>query len=333
MGGMDDLFKSMEMFKQGAQEYQQTQAVNDARTQLNTLQQQQVQQGATDQASHEYQMKQQQIGQDLALRLTAVHAGPLNIQAATSGLVPSASEVAQVQGGLKLEGLKTAGAKEVANIHGASAENVARIHAAAILGKDANKEKNALGKVADAFAKQPQVQPVLKGMSALNDSLVNFDAASAAGMGQTMATNLAKMGTLKAAVSRVTDREFQAADESPSVRASIWKKMGLESTGEVPQNIQTFWKSVIQAHKDQAEKYLADQAKGYAHGKAMLNDNVDEEKLHGAIRSQIGLGAAKVPDDAAKSEAAAWLNDANNFNHPDYLATLKEYNKRYGPVK
>lgn len=88
MSGNEELMKAMSMFKEGISDYQTQQAVNDATRKVQALQQTQLDE-------KDRLIANQQIGQELALKMTAAGSQPAKIQAATEGLVPSASMESQ----------------------------------------------------------------------------------------------------------------------------------------------------------------------------------------------------------------------------------------------
>lgn len=299
---LDDLFKAFDSFKQSAQEYQQTQAVNDARSQLNQLQ-------YDESKKAEYLQKTSQIGQDLALRLTSAQASPERISAAVGGLVPSASVVAQGEGGLSLEKLKTAGSETVAKIHERAALGAAQIHADAILGKDSSKEQAKIPMMPKEFANMPEIKPVITAAAKVGDAINNLQDFSGQ-KGITALTSLAQLGMIRNAAGRVNQQEIEGSRVNQSVRDQIWQRLGLEATGETPTNVTDFWKKVLANTQAYNQKFLQDAAEGFAKGKEIgSNGKIKGQQVKDMLQAQFGHVMGTPARDAADVSAALdWLN-------------------------
>ena len=78
---MDDLFKALQMFQSGVQQFAITGAVNDANAQMQQLNQAQIDEGMKRQ-------QLQQLGNSLALRLTGAGANAAQVQQASGAIMP-----------------------------------------------------------------------------------------------------------------------------------------------------------------------------------------------------------------------------------------------------
>lgn len=104
---MDDLFKALQMFQSGVQQYAITGAVNDANAQMQQLNQMQIDEG-------QKRQQLQQLANGVALRLTGVGASGTQIQSAFNAINPQAfGSVEQMQ----LEG-ELAGNKQLTGVAG-----------------------------------------------------------------------------------------------------------------------------------------------------------------------------------------------------------------------
>lgn len=102
---MDDLFKALQMFQSGVQQYAITGAVNDANAQMQQLNQMQIDEG-------QKRQQLQQLANGVALRLTGVGASGTQIQSAFNAINPQAfGSVEQMQ----LEG-ELAGNKQLTGV-------------------------------------------------------------------------------------------------------------------------------------------------------------------------------------------------------------------------
>lgn len=304
---IDDLFKAMEMFKSGAQHYQQTQAVNDARQKLGDLQSQQDIADASESQMREYRVRQQQIGQDLALRLTAANAAPLSIQAATSGLVPSASEAAQNEATLQLEKTKLgstapSSAFQIEKMKSEAELKKAQIMADAALGKNERKDTNDM---MTKFEKMPEVMPYLKNMPVLEDAS-NKMHENAEAFGSTAITNLVKMGVIKASVSRVSQKEIDAANESASAWSQLQKQIGIQVGGEAPKTVQDFWTKVVDNQLENSKKSLKSRINQYSQS----NPKVDPATLEKNLLLRHNLAPAPPPaSNVAADNLEQWARE------------------------
>lgn len=310
MSGNSELFEAMRMFKDGLNEYQTTQAVNDARQSLSGLSQ------AEKDKSETFQ-KTAAIGQDLALRLTAANVAPARIQEAIGGMVPSASMESQNRATQAGQALGYDKAIDVEKLKNANALEIAKIHAKALLGKDATKDANDMSKYVTDFSKQPQNKPIFESINKLDEALGSLDQ-NQGKMGATMATEMAKLGVIRSVAGRVNIQEVAAANESPSIRAKLWKEAGLQVTGEVPTNVQEFWKTYISGLKSNAQKKLQQAAEGHVEG---ANPTYDKETIRKMMSAryathlgQPGSAAAPSAQSADIQAALDWLASPESAN-------------------
>lgn len=321
MSGNDEMMKAFQMFSDGMKQYQTTQAVNDAAEQLNVA-------NANAKDEQDRMVHAQHIGQDLALRLTAAHASPDAIAAATSGLMPSASLQAQSQATLDLEKMKTASAEKIHTEAAKNAYAIAELNASSKNAASDRKASESMMKFGTEFGAQKQIKPILEGLPKIDKALESIKA-NKGQMGVTAVVELAKLGAIRDAAGRVNEKEIEAANESPSMRAQLWKRAGLEATGETPANVQEFWIKYLSQAKQSANDHLKTSIEGFAEGKATFNDKLDPAKIKKGLKLQYGIkDPADNPNAAAIAAANAWL--AANPNHPDAKAVKQKVNQMSG---
>ncbi len=261
---MDDLYKALDMFSHGVQQYQTSQAVNDASQKLQDMNKQQMDE-------KQRLIANQQVGSELALRLTGIGASPEHIAAATSGLVPSASTTATNLAQGDMAAKSQAGEITREKMKNQNALDVERLKLSGILGKTSSKDYTDM---LTKFEKMPEVTPMLKSIPILQDASQKMHE-NAGKFGSTAITNLVQMGVVKAAVTRVTDKELKAANESPAAKASLEKELGLQLSGEYPKNVQDFWTKIVDQQLADTQKNL----RGHMDSYSRSNPKVDAEAL------------------------------------------------------
>lgn len=310
---LDNLFKAMSMFKDGMQRVQTTQAVNDANDQLSQLNSQEM-------SKQDHFEKAAQVGQSLALRLTAAGTDPARITAATSGLIPSASLESQNTANLSVEKMKTATQIQMEQEKAASNERIVGVKTGSAEDIAALKNQPATNKEVKLFGDQPQVKPILAGIPKI-DAALDSIVENKGNFGITSVVELAKLGFIKNAAGRVNEKEILAANESPSARAQLWKEMNLQSTGETPANVQDFWQKLLEQSKANAYKQLHAYAEGHAASLKTMNPNIDANQISTAIHQRYGIPAPKAnPNQASIDAAKAWLTIPENAASSDAMA-------------
>lgn len=297
----DNLIKGLAVFRQGMQQLAVTGATNDAQKQLNELNAQGL--------SEQDRLKAQaQIGNNLALRMQAGGADAAQISAIANRLTPSGSEERQLQ---FAQSQQESSQKFTAGQNEANRQNlkdIAKMKLDAASGKSAGKVYGGLG---TEFDRLPDVKPMLDNFPKLDTALDQIRS-SKGQMGATAMINLAQLGLIRGAAGRVNEKEIEGANESQSKRAQLWKKMGLETTGEVPLNIQDFWEKVVKRSKDNAQMYISDHAAGFAKSKALENDMVDEDTLHKSLLLRHNFGPSSAPPPPSVPGSAAPVNNSSN---------------------
>ncbi len=329
---IEDLFKAMDMFKQGAQEYQQTQAVNDARTQLGALQQQQLQEGASEKSMQDYRVRTAAVGQDLALRLTAANASPLGISAATSGLVPSASETEQNRANMALEQARMTSTApgSPAGLEKTRAETAFLTHKMmmdAMLGKNQQKDMNEAQKT---FEKRPDVAPLLKNSGILDEAINQLQTTKGAD-GSAIFANLARIGLVKNANGgRPSQQEFQAVEDSPAFYDKVRKSVGLATTGTYPENKTQFYIDALTRNKQNNIKSLSNAIDSHSEGSAALNPKLDASVVKTGLRAKYSniLGDEN-KNTADVSAALDWLaSDEGAAANPATIKAVRDQIKK-----
>ncbi len=294
---LDELIKGINMFKQGISEYQTTQAVSDARKQLADV-------NANAKNEDERFQHAQAVGTDLALRMTAANVSPEKIQAAVGGLIPSASTMGQAAAMGKQEEAKMASmlpgspaGLEKTKVEAAFA--LEKMKMDALMGRNSSKDLN---EMTTKFEKMPETKPLLQAIPTLQDAS-DMMKKNYGLYGSTAVTNLVKMGVIKSAVQRVTEKEIAAANESPSAWANFKKNMGIELSGEAPKNVQDFWTRLVDEKLDNAKSQLKGHVKSYAGS----NPKVDANVLEQTLLARHNLGAPKSTESADVQAALDWL--------------------------
>ncbi len=289
----DDLIKGIAVFNQGVTEYAVSRAANDAHEQMNALNSQEMDRKQRLEA-------QSQIGNDLALRLQSAGANPADIAATANRLSVSGGEQAQILAAEDQTNL-TQKFKHAENeqLHAHQIE-LQQMKLDALQGKEGKAQQKLMLGFGKELDKKPDFKPMLDSMPKLVDALEKIKE-SKGKMGATAMINLAQLGLIRGAAGRVNEKEIEGANESQSKRAQLWKRMGLEATGEVPMNIQTFWEKVHQRGVDNLKIHMKDHIRGFAKEKSQLSDgDIDEEKLSNALLNRYNLGDASSSPVTAK---------------------------------
>lgn len=287
----DELIKGLSVFSQGVKELAISHAANDANEQLNDLNQKQL--------NREEQLKAQSaIGNNLALRLQSVGANASEIAATAQRLAPSAGEMYQSEEAMKQQQSSQKFSMGQQERLFEQQKILQDMKNRALLGKgDKALQKTVMG-LGDKFNKRPDVKPLLDNMPKIDDALEKIKETKGQ-MGATAMINLAQLGLIRGAAGRVNEKEIEGANESQAKRNQLWKKMGLEATGEVPMSIQEFWLKVMGRAKDNIHMHLKEKARGYAQEVSDLSDqDIDAAKVEQAI-----LKGHNLYEPAARSAA------------------------------
>lgn len=297
MPGNEDLYKGMEMFSEGLAQYHTTQAVNDATEKLKQLN------------SHEMDRQQklianEQVGQELALRLTGAGAKPEQVQAATQGLMPSASTTATVAGQAGMQQAGFGQQTKEKQMDRDLALELQQMKNDAIGVKDEKKMREAAMKFGKEFGAQEHIKPLLQAIPRLDDAMENM-ASTNGKSGATAMVELAKLGLIRTAAGRVNEMEIDSANESPSARAKLWKKFGLEKEGEVPKNVQDFWKKIVTSQRQRTGERLQQAMPGFAQAKEIASGGgVSADQVQKMLEAQYNTTAApKVETGRAYSKS------------------------------
>lgn len=124
MSGLSEMLDGLKMLKEGITQYQVNSATQDAIGQLA-----EINKGITD--KNERSIAAQQASQNLALRMVGAGASPGQVQAATEGLLPSASSIAQISGQERMQASGQTFQGQQNELNRESAERIAGIRAAA----------------------------------------------------------------------------------------------------------------------------------------------------------------------------------------------------------
>lgn len=325
--GNSDLFAAFDSLKTGIQEYQQTQAVKETRQQLDAI-------NAQGMKEEERSAAVAQLGQGLALRLTGAHAKPEAIQAAISTLTPSASEAQQTKGTQTVEAMKTQSAERIEGMKAASGERIEDKKVSAILGKLDAKDIAEAGKKVGDFANQPQVKPILAGLPKLKDALMQLEK-SKGEYGATAVMNLAQLGLIRNSAGRVNVQEILGTNPNQSTKNKLWYEMGLQTTGEAPQDTQQFYKKVIERSIENSHAELHNEAEGYSQSLNTMNPKIAPSQMSSAIHQRYGIQTPKPnPNQASIDAAKAWITqqqaDPKTANNPDIKAVQEQIKKLGG---
>ncbi len=306
-GENSDLFQALNMFKEGVSQYQTSQAVNEARSQLDQI-------NTTEKNKDLAFQKSSIVGRDLALRLTGAGASAERVQAAVGGLVPSASAVETNASQAEMQQKNLTSEEKRAFEHNQTLRDIAGLKNTAGDAKQAAKDMN---EMQTKFEKMPQVKPLLTALPTLQDAS-NKMHENAGKFGSTAITNLVQMGIVKASVARVTEKELAAANESPSAAAKLKKQYGLQMTGEVPTNVQDFWTKIVDQQLADSKKQLRSHVASYSQS----NPKVDATALQRGLNMRHNLTDPRVqaaeaylqanPDDADASALRAKIERINN---------------------
>lgn len=201
MSGMDEYLKAVELnmkgFASGMQSLQRGLATRDAQQELN-----QINANVSDEKKRAKLANQ--VGQNLALRLTGAGVEPAAVQAASEGLVPSASSVST-----------TKGQKDMQQESLASAERIQQMKNDALLGKRQNKFGGFITDYQKRFNKESdkiqtslqnveQIFDVLKTGNPIGDASVKTFFARASGeVGNLSVQEQAQYGGSRAIIDRI----------------------------------------------------------------------------------------------------------------------------------
>lgn len=272
---LDDLLKGLGSFKEGLQSLAQGMAVNDARDQLSQI-------NAQVQKESEKQMMAQQVGQDLALRLTKAGADANQIAGATQGILPSAN---QQQTMTAQKDMQAAGFEQQTKEKGMDRDLAITLKQMEMdrLGlKDDKKEAQIYTKLSDTFRKENKdLVGNWEKVSSLNSVLKSTP--------DRVGVEMAKTGLLKfAGEDRVSDADVARAQRDPSLRAGIARRLKLEMTGEALADDRKFYQAILTHAEGLMKNKLSEKAKGYSKGSATLS-GVDPDKLEKGLRQQLSL--------------------------------------------
>lgn len=285
--GANALAKGAASFNQSMGELAQNKAYGDANDKLSALNQQAAQENWS---KEKLLQAQSAVGQSLAMRLGAAGASPEQIMATANRLAPSGSE--QFQDLANKETQKQAQNFEINQkmpFQRQSAEELARIKGEYMLRASGMKSSKQATDTMDKFEKRPDIQPILKSMPELDRALDTINNAQ----GKPLGAELAKMGILKAAVGRVNEREFIAADSTPDAKTALARKFNIQVTGQDLQSNTAFWTKFVTGVKQNAVDKLGRAADAHADSVSKANPGLDADALKSAFKSRYSYMSAK----------------------------------------
>lgn len=293
---MDDLYKALQMFKEGLSDYQTTQAVNDARQQLSALQQQETDKSKLLQHTAA-------IGQDLALRLTSAGTAPGRIQEAVSSLAPPASVTATNQFQGESQDKRQAFDKSEHQLNRESAERIAGVRNTGTEAKVAQRTQKIALDQAEKFYKvnQKQIEAIDK-METFKD-LIDTNPSQ-------IGIELSKSALLKAGGDdRISDKDLPRVQNDPSARKAVARRLNLELTGEALKDDRKFYSALLDSVTQFSKKQLDKKVKGHASSVGQLYKDIDSNTLESAVRSRIpSLASGSAAPSADVQAALDWLS-------------------------
>ncbi len=318
MSGFDEMLRGMEfgtkMFAQGMTQLGTQKAVNDATKQLQELNLQQLEE-------KERLAANQQVGNELALRLTAAGSSPDQIKAATDGLLPSAGSMAQVQGQERMSDKGQANQLQIAREHNESAERIAGIRGNFQKDKTQNAAESKFLKETvadfDKYAKKPmdalnQIQQakaaIVSGNPIGDKSVTNFMARASGEVGALTEADKAPFGGSQALQAKIS----QAAENLKS------GKFTAENRKLVSDLLNTFENT----HKANLQRTRSMIAKRASVRPDAAGNMMTEEKIAQAL----------YPDEPNSNQtkidaAERLLADPKNANHPRKQELLMQIEK------
>lgn len=313
MAEMDDLFKAMGMFTGAVRQYQTQQAVNDASKMMMDLNAQALDEKQRLQAN-------QQIGNDLALRLTGIGASPEQIQGATQGLLMSPSSQRSAITQMDVQRLNEEGQNKRAEARNRTDLEIAGINAQrASQAKAQQQQKFTAGRM-DAFTNRADVKEARESISKLGDLRQILDEGKSP-----IGSALAKFGLLRAAgAAPISDADLATAEVKPGMRAAIARQWNIEVNQEDLADRQQFYRKVLSVMGSRAKARLKESISGEAQAVNLVDPDIDPTTFEKALTSRFGATLAG-PHQTAISEAEKWLQA--NPNDPKAAAVKAKIQK------
>lgn len=317
--GLDDLLKSLAVFKDGVQSYAQSRAVNDANAAMTELQIQEAQ------AGQQLIEQRNAISTDLAMRLGSAGADSAKIGQLTSSIAPSQGAQYQAAENEELQGKSQKFNASESSLQRQHEKDMLALKGSALGIKDDRKIAKNRRDLADRFYKtnQKEIDSV--------DKMDTFRKIIDENPSQ-LGLKLAQRGIIKSSGDdRISDEDLKGADNDPSIRKAIARKAKLELTGEALKDDRQFYSALLKNMETYQLQKLEAKVKGYSTSVSELDGELDAGTMEQGIRSRIpALGRlnAKENDVKAKKEQqvaklTAWANSPE-AKKPENAAKLQK---------
>lgn len=301
---LDDMLKGMAVFKDGLTQFATSKAVNDANEQLSQLNGQEMDRG-------EMLKAQSQIGNDLMMRLQSAGADPGRIAQLTGQIAPSAGAQYQAEENKNLqESSQTFQAKEKDKDRAHDIRLQGMKNSILEGGANSKLSKFTIGEANKFYKREQKSIEAIDGLSKFS-KMINTPGAARIGI------ELGKTALLKdAGEDRITNEDIERADNDPSIREKIARRLKLEVTGDELKDKAAFYSKLMERLEQDALERLDKKIGGEAKAKSGLMEEIDEDKYGGALRKMVpALERMKKPGAGNPlADAEAWLQ--KNPSHP-----------------
>ena len=278
--GASALAKGAASFNQSMGELAQQRAYGDANDQLSHLNQQAA---AENWSKEKLLQAQSAVGQSLAMRLGAAGASPESIMTTANRLAPSGSETSQnIYNAAEAEKARQFDINQKMPAQFQQQKELANIKGEYMLRAAGMKTGKVAQDAMDKFEKRPDIQPLLKGMPELDRAMDTI----ANAQGKPLGSELAKMSILRAAVGRVNEREFTAADSTPDAKMALARKFNIQVTGQDLQSNTAFWTKFVQGVKANAVDRLNKAADAHADSISKANPMLDADMMKAGLKAR-----------------------------------------------
>lgn len=275
MSGNEELMNAMKMFRQGVTDLNTRMAVNDARAKLADMNTQVLKE-------EERLAFANQIGQDLALAMTGAGAAPEQVQAATQGLVPSASNTQTTRAQMEMHAAGQEGENRRADNKNATDLEIAKMRNEVLAGgQDSKLSKFKTARMDKFDARVKSDISAIQNLGSLQEVMNSTD--------NPMGTNLIRYGLLAAAGAKpISDEEFARADAVPSYREKIARRLEIEITGKERDNVKAFYNKVVNVLGQRAKQRLKKQISGEAAATSELAPEISASEFESALTKRYG---------------------------------------------
>jgi hypothetical protein len=292
---MSELMDALKIFGDGMQTYAIRSGVSDAQDQLTQINSD-LERGIIE--KDQAQQMKQGLGNDLALTL-AGHADQGTLSTVVGQFTPSAGAQLQADNLVEMQEdrqLADTDMEKLKHKHDMSLQDKKN---EILTGKAADKNSNWMIAQQDKFMKSADKD--IKALEGLDVFQKMIDKGETSRMG----VELGKTQLLKfAGEDRITNEDILRADNKPSVREAIARRLKLELTGEELEDKQKFYSKLFKQLRADARKRLGAKVKGNAASLAELNSNVDGYKYESALRKRIpSLGEDEQQEEMIRMRA------------------------------